>query len=89
MSRLFAVFLAVLMAAGAARADAPKNQLRALVGQQLHLYVKDVDVDDLDQSQVAAIYTIMHSKRSTSYKLSMIRSVVGGRNSLRGLLGLN
>ncbi|WP_049644759.1 hypothetical protein [Candidatus Rhodobacter oscarellae] len=56
------------------------------MSRDLHRYVRDVTVDDLRNSQVAAIYVIMHGRHSEGEKRMLIRSTVGGRNTLRGLL---
>ena len=76
----------LLLGTGAALAEAPTDQLYANVSRELPHYVKDVDVDSLSRSQLAHIYSIMHGGRSESDKGRMIRSVLGGQYSLRGLL---
>ena len=77
---------ALILGTGAALAEAPTDQLYASVSRDLPHYVKDVDVDSLSRSQLAHIYSIMHGGRSESDKRKMIRSALGGRFSLRGLL---
>lgn len=71
--------------ASAASAQGPDDQLLALVSAELPGYVADVDATQLSRNQLAAIYSIMHSDNSGSDKNLMIRSVLGGRFSLRSL----
>ena len=80
-----------LLAAGlaftaAVPAKADSEQLYLLVKRELHDYAPGVDARTLRSSQLAAIYAIMHSDDNASKKRSHIRSVIGGRLSLRGLL---
>jgi hypothetical protein len=76
----------ILGPAAATQADAPRDQLRAAVARDLPIYMPDVDVDSLSRSQLSTIYSILHSSRSAGDKTALIRSALGGRNSLRGLL---
>lgn len=79
--------LAVLLATAplSAGAGTPDDQLLALVRMELPGYVSGVDAASLSRHQLAAVYSIMHSGRSGGEKTAMIRSVVGGRLSFRGL----
>jgi len=87
MSRRFlGLVMALSLSALAARAAAPEDQLLAHVTRELPNYVDDVDPATLRRSQLAAIYSIMHDGHSEGEKRALIRSVIGGRFSLRGLL---
>lgn len=77
--------LAALLIALPAAAPA-SSQLRANVAREMPHYVPGVDVSRLSSSQLAAIYSIMHSPRTHSDKIGSIRSVLGGGFSLRGLI---
>lgn len=66
-------------------AKPPEDQLLALVTAELPVYVAGVDASSLSRPQLATIYSIMHSDNSGGDKAAMIRSVLGGRFSLRGL----
>lgn len=81
------LILAALLAAPAAtaRANTPDSQLYLLVSRELPVYVADVDASQLSQRQLAVIYSILHSDNSGGDKAAMIRSVIGGRFSLRSL----
>ncbi len=81
--------IAALFAALAATAQAgnpPENQLRAAVARDLPAYVPDVDVSTLSQRQLATIYSILHGPYRGMEKSALIRSTIGGKLSLRGLL---
>lgn len=78
--------LALILSAGPALADAPSDQLLTNVSRELPHYVNDVDVHSLSRSQLAHIYSIIHGGYSESDKRKLIRSALGGRYSLRGLL---
>ena len=78
--------LALILSASAALAEASSDQLLANVSRELPHYVSGVDASTLSRSKLAHIYSIMHDGRSESDKRKMIRSVLGGRHSLRGLL---
>ncbi|MBV0910830.1 hypothetical protein [Anianabacter salinae] len=78
--------IALLALAAPAHADARNTQLESLVANEIDTYVDGVDVADLSNGQLATIYSIMHGGRSESDKRAMIRSAIGGRNTLRGLL---
>ncbi len=85
MSRaLIAALLAMLPLQAVAQGQ--PSQLEALVASELHHYTNDATVDDLNNSQLAQIYSIMHSNRSEGDKRRLIQSAIGGRNTLRGLL---
>jgi hypothetical protein len=46
----------------------------------------DVDVEALRPSQLAALHHVMNSRKSLGDRIALIRSILGGRNTLRGLL---
>ncbi len=83
-----ALLFAALAALGAtAQAGGPpQNQLRAAVARDLPAYVPGVDVSQLSQHQLATIYSILYGGYRASEKQSLLRSAIGGRNTLRGLL---
>lgn len=89
MTRLLSTTLVVAMLAAmpssAAQADGRTQMIRA-VAHELGNYVQGVDPETLSIQQLAAIRSIMYSSRSESDKRGLIRSAVGGRNSLRSLL---
>ena len=85
MRPIFTLF-ALILGATAALAEAPKDQLLANVSRDLPHYVSDVDASTLSRSQLAHIYSIMHGGSSEGDKRKLIRSALGGRYSLRGLL---
>ncbi len=75
--------LVLTLAAPPASAD---DQLRLLVADDLRsLGFHEVDVDSLTLNQLAAIHAVAHDKRRGGGRRGMIRSILGGRNSLRGL----
>ena len=76
----------LVVTASVARAEVHADQIFSLVSQELPVYVKDVDPATLSRHQLLTIYSILHSGRSGGDKIAMIRSVIGGRGSLRGLL---
>ncbi len=89
MLRTIALTVIFGLSAGAqpaVAANASDSQLRALVRMELHNYTLDTDPDELTESQLGVIYTIMHSGRPHGSKSALIRSYIGGRNTLRGLL---
>ncbi len=86
MIRPIAAVLALVLAAGAAQANDGRTQLIRSVEQELDHYVQGVDASQLSTQQLAAIRSIMYSSRSESSKRGLIRSAVGGNNSLRSLL---
>lgn len=80
-----AVFAAITLLPATAYAD--RTPLEQSVARELPRYgFKDVDVDQLSSSQVAALYMLVHGKRSHGDKRALIKSTLGGRNTLRGLL---
>ena len=84
------VFLALVFGLTAAPAvEAQGRQLADLVEAELLRYVRNVDVDSLSSTKLAAIYSIMHSRHTESEKRLLIRSALGGRHSLRGLIFRN
>ena len=80
-----AACLAATLLAMAAPATAA-SQLDRLVEHDLRHFQLDVDVQDLTSGQVAALNALFSSNRSHSDKRLMARSIIGGRNSLRGVL---
>lgn len=67
-------------------ATANQDQLLTNVSRELPNFVPGVDAASLSRHQLAAIYQIIHSGESHSDKRNLIRSAIGGRFSLRGLL---
>ncbi|MEL7114126.1 MAG: hypothetical protein AAGP08_00815 [Pseudomonadota bacterium] len=86
MKAILAIAAALVLSAQGAAADA-REQLILSVSRDLSWY-SDVDPNTLSTHQLASIKTILHSSRSVGYKRAHIRSTIGGRNSLRGVLGL-
>lgn len=82
--------LCLAAALAAATPAAAETQLQRSVAQDLREFgFGDVDVTRLSISQLAAIHHIANQSGSHGKKRGLIRSALGGRNSLRGLLGLN
>ena len=79
------VIAAAILAVFTTGAEA-NEQLRRAVSFELARYDIEVDVRDLSTGELAAIQQIANSDRSYSDKRGLIRSAVGGRYSLRGLL---
>lgn len=79
--------LAALLALTAplAHAQGPDDQLLTLVSAELPGYVPGVDTSTLSRTQLATIYSILHSDNSGGDKQLMIQSVLGGRYALRSL----
>lgn len=86
MHRIFVATLALGLSASLAQATTRNEQLFSLVNQELDQYVAGADASTLSNSQLASIYSIMHTSKSHGQKGAMIRSVLGGDYSLRGLL---
>lgn len=86
MLRITALAFALAATAATGQTNAPRDQLLSNVSRELPQYLPDVDASTLSRSQLAALYSIMHNSDSGSKKHAMIRSVVGGQYSLRGLL---
>ncbi|MDJ0824757.1 MAG: hypothetical protein QNJ16_04570 [Rhodobacter sp.] len=83
------ILIAGVIAFGAlsnVEARTSSDQLLLNVSRELPRYVQGVDPRDLRRSQLAAIYSIIHGRASESEKRSLIRGVIGGRFSIRGLL---
>ncbi|MCG6904308.1 MAG: hypothetical protein LJE68_16670 [Rhodobacter sp.] len=83
--------LALILAAtcaGSATAQSrpPTDQLLANVSRELPQYLPDVDASTLSRTQLGALYVAMHANGSSGNRLAQIRSIVGGRHSLRGVL---
>jgi len=89
MLRIAIIAFAFATTTATGQTRAPSDQLLANVSRELPAYLPDVDASTLSRSQLAAIYSIMHGGGSGSKKHAMIRSVVGGQYSLRGLLFSN
>ncbi len=84
--RTTAATLAGLLTLMPAAAQADRSPMEKNVARELRTYgFGEVDVDTLTSGQVAALHHILHSKRSTGDKRALIKSTLGGRNSLRGL----
>ena len=81
MLKKVALVVSLSCAPGFAQAD----QLLLNVTRELPYFVQDVDPSTLNRTQLGRIYTIIHSSRSHGDKMGLIKSVLGGRNSLRGL----
>ena len=80
-----AVITALALAVATPVPAAPSEQLRRAVELDLKRYgFGDVDVDRLTSAQLAAIHAIANEKRPNGAR-GQIRSVLGGRNTLRGL----
>jgi hypothetical protein len=62
------------------------SQLALQVKQDLKRYGFTEDVSRLSSSQLSNIHLIIHSRRSESSKRGLIKSALGGKNSLRGIL---
>ena len=70
----------------AAPAEA-RTQLERLVNQELRaLGFKDVNVEKLSTAQLADIYSTAHLPGRQGQKRGMIRSILGGNNTVRGLI---
>ncbi len=78
--------LPLILAGMMAQAAPQDDQLLLAVERDLPNYVQGVDASTLRRSQLAAIYSIMYSGKSHFEKTAQIRSTLGGRFSLRGLL---
>ena len=85
MLRTIAIALAIAAGTGPATADS-RTQLLASVDRELAFFVPNVDAASLSTSQLAAINGVIHGDGSHSHKIGAIRSIIGGRSSLRGLL---
>lgn len=70
----------------AAPAEA-RTQLERLVDQELRsLGFKDVKVSELSTGQLSAIYSTANRPGRQGEKRGMIKSILGGKNSVRGLI---
>lgn len=75
--------LALAPAAGAL------TQLELSVARDLREYgFRDVDVERLTPAQLAAIHHIASASVNEGEKRGVIRSILGGRGTLRGALGI-
>lgn len=78
--------LAVIAVALAAPVSA-SGQLRTSVARDLRgLGFHGVEVAELTSSQLSAIHAVAHSDASQTRKRLSVRSILGGRNTLRSLL---
>lgn len=84
MTRILApAALAALLAAAPALAS---DQLRLSVSDDLRRYgFTEVDVARLDAAQLAAIHAIANGLSDSGGRRAQIASILGGRNTLRGL----
>ena len=82
------LIVAALMLATALPAFAFNHQdaQRRQVVRELSLHGLNVDPAALSDAQVRHIYLILNENQSEGKKLGLIRSVLGGGNSLRGVL---
>jgi len=62
------------------------TQAQRLVAHDLKYYAPGTDPKSLTRAQLDHIYLIMHSRRTESDKRNLIKSAIGGPNTLRGLL---
>jgi len=85
MMRTTLLATAVTFGAFSTPAHAVSEQLLRLVSAELPNYVSGVDVNSLSNSQLATIYSIMHGPKSEGAKTGLIKSTLGGRNSIRSL----
>lgn len=89
MIRPAAIIAAAVLAAAVLAAAPPAgaaSQLELLVKRDLRHYQLGVEVDDLTSGQIAALNVLFSSNRSHSDKRLLAKSIIGGRNSLRGVL---
>lgn len=82
---LTAIAMVALSMTGAASA-APMTQLEASVARELKRVNLEADVQTLSSGQLSALHMILTGQRSQDEKRGLAKSVLGGRNSLRGLL---
>ncbi|MAQ83749.1 MAG: hypothetical protein CMH12_11015 [Maritimibacter sp.] len=66
--------------------DAARAQLINSVERELPRYARDVDLSQLSNAKLAEIKAAIHGPGSESDKRMKVRSILGGRFSLRGLL---
>lgn len=64
-----------------------RTQLLAQVGPQLPIYVQGVDPSALSTQQLARLHMVMFGFGSDNQKRALVRSIVRGRHSLRGVFG--
>lgn len=76
---------ALVVSMGVPQAEA-RTQLERLVATELRSYgFRSVRVDDLSTAQLTAIYSTVNRPGPAGEKRGMIKSILGGKNSLRGL----
>lgn len=64
-----------------------RTQLERLVNHELRsLGFKDVNVEKLSTAQLADIYSTANRPGRQGQKRGMIRSILGGKNTVRGLI---
>ena len=84
MTRLAAALLVLALAAPTGWA-AGSSQLRQSVDRDLKQFgFRNVDVETLTPAQLTAIHTVASGKRRSGQR-GIIRSILGGRNTVRGL----
>ncbi|MEL6643029.1 MAG: hypothetical protein AAFQ79_03780 [Pseudomonadota bacterium] len=86
MTPRHALAAALVLALAGPAAATTREQLEPSVARDLKRHQIRVDTDTLRTGQINALYSLFHSNRSHSEKRAMARSIVGGRNSLRGVL---
>jgi hypothetical protein len=63
-----------------------RTQLERLVKTELRAYgFSDVRVEDLTTAQLSAIYSTANRPGGDGQKRGMIKSILGGKNTVRGL----
>lgn len=65
---------------------ATQSQLERSVERDLRRLSINVDASSLTNGQLSSLHLILNSTRSENSKRGLARSVIGGRNSLRGVL---
>ncbi len=83
----YIVLAAALGVAFVAPPAEARTQLERLVSTELRSYgFSDVRVEDLTTAQLSAIYSTANRPGRDGQKRGMIRSILGGKNTVRGLL---
>lgn len=78
--------VALVLALASPAAATSRDQLEPSVARELRKHQITADTETLRTGQITALYSLFHSNRSFSDKRALARSIVGGRNSLRGVL---
>ena len=89
MKQIIPLAVSLVLAFGALSPVQADSQLQQLVALELRNYAPGVDPASISNVQLGQIYTIIHSPRTESDKRSLVRSTIGGPDTLRGLFGLN